>query len=281
MSTDTLALQRGLIDTLKAEGSLRSERVEDAFLAVPRHLFLRHLIPEQVYLDENIPTKHSESGEVISSASQPSVVADILEQLDLQPGQKILEIGAGTGYNAALLAHLVGKEGHVVSLDIDEDIVLGARDNLAHVGVANVRVERADGHYGFEASAPYDRIVMSTSSPDVFPAWVKQLKEGGRLGFAVRFFAEERGGTFVVFEKRKDNLLSCAGANANFMPMRGEVVEKTEGQSDQGEKALHEWIAQGKRFSRILVYPNGTELPAYDNQIVINRVHSALAFQWD
>lgn len=84
---------------------------------------------------------------------------------------------------------------------------------------------------------------------------------GGTLGFAVQFFTQERGGTFVVFEKRKDHLLSCAGANANFMPIRGEVVEKAEGQPDQGEVALHEWIAQGKRFSRILVYPNGTGTP--------------------
>lgn len=122
---------------------------------------------------------------------------------------------------------------------------------------------------------------MSTSAPDVFPAWVKQLREGGRLGFAVRFFTQEGGRTFVVFEKHKDHLLSYAGANANFMPMRGEVVEKAEGQPDQGEVALHEWIAQGKRFSRILVYPSGTDLPAYENQIVISRAHSSLVFQWD
>src|SRR5512146_3300442 len=109
-------------------------RVEAAFRAVPRHLFLPDLTPEEAYRDEAIPTKRLQTGQIVSSSSQPSIMAIMLEQLALEPGQRVLEIGAGTGYNAALIAHLVGETGHVVSLDIDQDIVDAAWLHLAATG---------------------------------------------------------------------------------------------------------------------------------------------------
>lgn len=281
MKTNIHPLQQGLVDQLKADKAISSGQVENAFLQVPRHLFLRHLSTEAAYVNENIPTKHSATGEVISSASQPGVVAEILERLDLEAGQTVLEIGAGTGYNAALLANLVGEKGHVVSLDIDEDIVAGARDNLTHFGVSNVRVERADGHYGFEALAPYDRIVMSTSSSDVYPAWFDQLKEGGRFGFAVLLFEGERDGTFIVFEKQEGHFQSCAGAAVQFMPMRGGTPLLPELVDRQGEQTVREWQRQGKRFSRMLIFPAGAALPEDDKQIILKRPNSSFVFQWD
>ena len=269
-------LQKQLVETLKAENSLRSESIEQAFLTVPRHLFLPQLSPDEAYKNENLPTKYSDTGEVISSASHPGVVADILEGLSLSAGQRVMEIGAGTGFNAALIAYLIGEEGTVVSLDYDEDIVEQARKNLESLGVKNVQVHHADGHFGFEALAPYDCIVMSTSSSDVYPAWVNQLKEGGSLGFAVRFYSEL--GTFVIFEKKYDHLVSRAGARASFMPMRGAVTDTA---LDEGEKLLRERIEAGKAFSRILVYKTGTGLPKRDQQIVLRRKHATFIFQWD
>lgn len=279
MNIDVHPLQQKLIDTLKANKSIVSTRVEEAFLKMPRHLFLQHLQPEQVYTDKSIPTKYAESGEVISSASQPTVMAEILERFEVLPGQNVLEIGAGTGYNAALLAHLVGLTGRVVSLDIDEDIVRGARHNLQKVRTPNVQVECADGHYGFEAFAPYDRIVLSTSSLDVFPAWTDQLKEGGRLGLALRFYEGE--GTFVIFEKHSSFLQSRGGAGAVFMPMRGGLGSETTPSDELGENALREWIKRGKMFSRILVYPRDVVRPEGSQEIVVKRVHSTFVYQWD
>ena len=269
-------LQKQLVETLKTEGFVRSEAVERAFLAVPRHLFLPRLGPDEAYKNENIPTKYSDAGEVISSASHPGIVADILEGLKLSAGQRVLEIGAGTGFNAALIAHLVGEEGMVVSLDYDEDTVEQARKHLESFGVKNVQVHHADGHFGFEALAPYDCIVMSTSSSDVYPAWVEQLREGGSLGFAVRFYSEL--GTFVIFEKKHDHLVSRAGARASFMPMRGAVTDTP---SDEGEKLLRERIEAGKAFDRIFVYKTGADLPKRDQQIVLRRNHATFVFQWD
>ena len=155
----------------------------------------------------------------------------------------------------------------------------GARDNLLNFGASNVRVELGDGHHGFEALAPYDRIVLSTSSLDVFPAWTAQLKKGGRLGLAMLFYKDE--GTFVIFEKQGNHLRSCGGAGARFMPMRGGFGSESDQLDEQGEAALREWIKQGKMFSSISVYPRGEEIPESDQQIVLHRNHSSFVFRWD
>jgi hypothetical protein len=109
-----------------AAGAIKSPAVEAAFRAVPRHVFVPEVSAEHAYRNEAIPTKLVD-GHAVSSASQPSIVAVMLEQLDVQPGQRVLEIEAGTGYNAALLARLVGPSGHVVTVDLDEDSGVGTR----------------------------------------------------------------------------------------------------------------------------------------------------------
>src|SRR5579859_4734637 len=105
--------------------------------AIPRHLFVPDVPIEYAYANEAIPSKVLE-GKAVSSASQPAIVAVMVEQLELRPGLRVL--GTGTGYNAALLAHLAGPGGHVVSVDIDDDIVETARQHLRDAGVNNVEV---------------------------------------------------------------------------------------------------------------------------------------------
>ena len=104
---NTADLRDALVRTLRESGALTDARVEAAFRSVPRHLFLPGVEIERVYRDEAIPTKLAD-GIPISSSSQPAIMAIMLEQLDVQPGHNVLEIGAGTGYNAALLAYLAG-----------------------------------------------------------------------------------------------------------------------------------------------------------------------------
>lgn len=132
-------LHQALVDELAGKGYIRTPRVEAAFRAVPRHFFLPGLPFDQVYNDEAIPTKQLD-GSVVSSSSQPAIMAIMLEQLALEPGHRVLEIGAGTGYNAALMAHIVGDAGRVVTMDIDEDLVAGAREHLSAAGFDTVQV---------------------------------------------------------------------------------------------------------------------------------------------
>jgi protein-L-isoaspartate(D-aspartate) O-methyltransferase len=124
-------LRERLVATLERRKLIQSARVREAFLAVPRELFVSQFATreglEAVYLDAAILTKQNEYGIPLSSSSQPSIMALMLEQLDIQDGMRVLEIGTGTGYNSALLSVLVGRRGHVASVDVDARIAAEAR----------------------------------------------------------------------------------------------------------------------------------------------------------
>src|SRR5215472_2658737 len=108
-------LRNEMVDGLKARGAVTDGRVEAALRSVGRHHFLPDRPFAEVYSDTAVATHRNEAGMAVSSSSQPAIMAVMLEQLDLAPGHRVLEVGAGTGYNAALLGHLVGPEGRVVS----------------------------------------------------------------------------------------------------------------------------------------------------------------------
>ena len=158
-----------------------STRVAAALRDVPRHLFLPGLPPESAYRDDAIVTKRDDAGQPISSSSQPAIMAIMLDQLDLAPGQRVLEIGAGTGYNAALMSHIVGSDGAVVSVDIDSEVAAQAREHLASAGYQDVTVVAADGAAGYPPSAPYDRVIATVGVSDLAPPWLDQLSPGGRI----------------------------------------------------------------------------------------------------
>lgn len=220
---DIKALHRQLVDKVKAAGHITSPRVEEAFRAVPRHLFLPHVPPQEVYQDRPIMTKMID-GQYVSSSSQPTIMAIMLEQLDLQPGQRVLEIGAGTGYNAALMAHIVGETGQVVTIDLDEDIVEAARTNVITAGYEHVQVICADGGLGYPDAAPYDRIILTVSSADITPAWREQLRPDGRLvlplavrgpQLSVAFQPQPDTGYWQSVSIRACGFVSLRGAFAN------------------------------------------------------------------
>jgi protein-L-isoaspartate(D-aspartate) O-methyltransferase len=206
------------VDALRAKGHAESPAVLAAFAAVPRHLFVPDVSLAHAYRDESIPTKRLADGEAVSSSSQPTIMAVMLEQLDVRPGHRVLEIGAGTGYNAALLAHLVGTEGSVTTIDIDADIVAAARAHLAAAGVRAVDVVCADGWNGHDEAAPYDRIVLTVGAHDIAPAWRAQLAPGGRLLLPLALAAIQGS---VVFEERDGALESMSAHGCMFMRLRG------------------------------------------------------------
>lgn len=225
MATQADRLRDALVDQLLETGAVRTPSVEAAMRAVPRHVFVPDAPLRRAYADDVVQTKLDSDGIPISAASQPSIVAMMLEQLAVAPGMRVLEIGAGTGYNAALLAYLAGEDGSVVALDVDDDIVAGARSALAQAGHPAVEVIREDGALGYAPGAPYDRIIATVGARDVPLAWQDQLAPGGRIVVPLRV----RGGVTrsVAFEPSPAAgpvLSSVSSVMCGFMPMRASIA---------------------------------------------------------
>ena len=219
-------LQQKLVDRLLETGRIQSAAVEAAFRAVPRHLFLPGFDLGRVYSDVAIPTKQLADGQAISSSSQPAMMAIMLEQLDLKPGQRVLEIGAGSGYNAALLAHLVGPSGSVITVDIDPEIVVGARQHLDAAGFERVQTICGDGIAGLSVGAPFACIILTVGTWDIAPAWVEQLQEGGKLVLPLAL--GQYGEQSVAFVKRDGRLISQSIESCGFMKLRGSLAAKSD-----------------------------------------------------
>ena len=214
-------LHARLVDQLCENGAIRSPRVEEAFRAVPRHAFLPHATIEEAYTNAPVHIKYDETGASISCGSQPGVVAMMLEQAAIEPGMRVLELGAGTGYNAALLGHLTGPEGSVTTIDVDDDLVEGAQTRLKEQGITNVEALLGDGALGHPDGAPFDRIIATVGSHDVPRAWVDQLAPGGRLITPVRIAGDVSRS--IVFEADGDHWTSLESSLCTFMPLRGGI----------------------------------------------------------
>ena len=243
-------LRAALVDILLSAGVLRDERVERALRSVPRHLFLPGIPLKEAYADIAVPTRWQD-GVAISSASQPAIVAIMLEQLQAQPGMSVLEIGAGTGYNAALLAELVGPRGSVTTLDIDRDIVDDAAAHLASAGYERVRAITADGGLGWPAGAPFDRIMLTVGATDIAPAWFEQLIDGGLLVLPLWLGG---GQASVAFRKRDGALTSESVAPCGFMRLRGEEAST----------------------ERVVNLPDGRQLFAENADMIADRIAALL-----
>lgn len=220
-----LRLRNELVDGLKARDLIHSEALEQALRRVPRECFVPEIAQryglERVYADDALITKRGPQGQPISSSSAPSMMAIMLEQLDLRPGLRVLEIGAGTGYNAALLAEMVGDQRAVVTIDIEQDVVEGARQHLAAAGYPDITVLCADGVEGAADYAPFDRVELTVASDDIAPAWTAQLQIGGRLVLPLELHRHQRGQISLALVRHEDYLESVAVAAAFFIPLRG------------------------------------------------------------
>ena len=215
--------QQALIDFLQEKGVLRDPRLEAAFGAVPRHLFLSHLTPQQVYRDMALPVKRDEQGTVISSSSQPTMMAQMIHQLQLEPGHNVLEIGTGTGYNAAIMQYLVGESGFVTSIELDQELVEQAGDNLHRAAIERVRVVQGDGVEGYAPRAAYDRIISTVAIWDVPRIWIDQLKPDGRLVTPLWLDGIQVSAAFRL--RSNGTLFSDDLTPCGFVWLRGEVGE--------------------------------------------------------
>jgi protein-L-isoaspartate(D-aspartate) O-methyltransferase len=216
-------LRHALVDALVRNGHVRSPAVEAAMRRVPRHAFIPEVSPGEAYENRGIPLSDA-GGENVSSLSAPAWVAAMLEELALEPGLRVLEVGAGTGYHAALLACLVGGEGRVVSIELEPWLAERARARLAELGFGQVRVVEGDGALGAPGEAPFDRILLTAGTWEVFPAWLEQLAPGGRLVAPLIFGGADTGACLVANLVREgDHLVGRVVMSAEMVPMRGEA----------------------------------------------------------
>src|SRR6267378_5261969 len=148
-TADAGELRQVMIDELKKRGLDLEPAIEEVFRTIPREIFLPDVPLERIYSGDAVITKQDEEGSPISSSSEVGTMIAMASLLDVAPGQRILEIGAGTGYNAAVLAQIVGERGAITTIDIDADVAALARQHLARAGVDRVAVITADGWEGF------------------------------------------------------------------------------------------------------------------------------------
>ena len=232
-------------DRLKNNGLLRSEHIERAFRRVARHRFIERfwIYGPDGYREfrnnpsdpssECLPTIYSgqvlitqlRDGAVTSSSSESRLVAAMLELLEVRPGHRVLEIGTGSGYNAALLAEIVGSSGSVATLEYQHDVAEQAQRLLREAGYQAVHVLERDGFYGAAEWAPYDRIIVTAGSVEPAPAWMDQLSEGGFLLVPLRHAAANPLGRLSIAEGK--TLHGRFVGFSGFMAIEGELASAT------------------------------------------------------
>jgi protein-L-isoaspartate(D-aspartate) O-methyltransferase len=162
-----------------ARAGIHDGRVLEAMARLPRERFVAGAHPLSAVYDLDRAIALGAGPVPTSSISAPRVVATMLEVLDLAPGMRVLEIGTGSGYHAALLSELVGRDGLVASVEIDRKLARAAAERLEVLGCAAVKVREGDGYFGWPELAPFDRVVATVGCADLAPAWADQLEPAG------------------------------------------------------------------------------------------------------
>ena len=194
-------------EQLRARG-IRDPRVLDAMRRVPRHLFVPSAGRDAAYGDHPLPIGHGQT------ISQPYIVAFMSEALQLQPTHRVLEIGTGSGYQAAVLGELAGE---VYTIEIIPELADSARKTLLDNGYKNVHVRTGNGYLGWPEHAPYDRIMVTAAPDDVPPALVEQLKIDGLMAIPVGIGVQE----LRILRRTPAGLETIDTLPVRFVPMTG------------------------------------------------------------
>lgn len=169
-----------LIDELQASGALRAKALIEAFKSVDRADFVPLEQSSYAYVDQALPIRHNQT------ISQPSTVAFMLETLQPEPGDTVLDVGAGSGWTTALLAHIVGARGYVYGLEVVPELVKFGQDNLRQYEYKHAEILQAGEELGLPAHAPFDKILVSASAPETPQPLIDQLAVSGRMVASVR-----------------------------------------------------------------------------------------------
>lgn len=216
VQTNEMAIQRKRMVNEQIIGrGIKDKRVLDVMSNIPRHLFIDQSLKSRAYGDHPLPI---DEGQTIS---QPYVVAMMTEALNLKSTDRVLEIGTGSGYQAAVLAEIV-KE--VYSIEIKEVLSKRAGELLNRLGYKYIKTKYADGYFGWEEYAPFDAIIITASANHIPPPLIKQLKDGGRLIIPLGSTLYYQ--VLTLAEKKGNDLDVRQMGGVAFVPMTGEAQKK-------------------------------------------------------
>ena len=201
-----------LIERLILLGALKTPKIIRAFKKIPRHLFIPKEYLSHAYADYPIPTMHGQT------ISQPYTVSIMIEALQPKKGNNILDVGTGSGWTACLLAYIVGKEGKVVTIDIYQDLIDFAKENIKKTKLKNIKIIHGDGKLGYAKNAPYDHVLINAACNEIPQPIINQTKTHGRIVAPVNTFLGQR---MIVAEKvSKDKLKKKDLGAFVFVPLR-------------------------------------------------------------
>jgi len=203
-------LRRKMVAEQIERRGIRDPRVLDAMRKVPRHQFVPEPARASAYEDHPLPIGQNQT------ISQPYIVGYMTEALELEPGEKVLEIGTGSGYQAAVLAELV-KE--VYSIEIFPELASEAERNLRAAGYGNVQVRHGDGYAGWPEHAPFDAIIVTAAPDHVPPALVEQLAVGGKLVIPVGDLYQD----MMILTRTEKGVIETKTIAVRFVPMTGKA----------------------------------------------------------
>jgi len=205
-----------LVNYLKNSRFLNDKKVEDAFRNIPRHEFVPSSELDYAYYNEPLPIKKNQT------ISQPAVVSRMTEWLDVRQGQKVLEIGTGSGWQTAILSYLVGQ-GIVYSVEIKPELVKFAHENLEKLGINNVHIILSDGSIGYSKASPYDRIMITAACTEIPLPLLDQLADGGLLIAPVGDSSQ----SLVLLQKTRKGIIEIKNeSHYVFVPLLGKFGKK-------------------------------------------------------
>ncbi len=203
------AARRAMVEEQIHRRGIASPRVLEAMLSVPRHEFVPAEFQADAYADKPLPIGEGQT------ISQPFMVGAMSEALELTGSERVLEIGTGSGYQAAVLSRLARE---VISVESHTSLALAAQERLARLGYANVHVHNGDGSLGFADAAPYDAILITAAAPEIPPLLASQLCEGGRLVIPV---GSQENQELLQARKESGVLHSRVLFDCRFVPLLG------------------------------------------------------------
>ncbi len=201
-----------LIKHIKSVGYLKSKEIEEALRKIPRDLFVPEEIRYLAYRDSPLSIGHNQT------ISQPSTVIAMTEALNVKKGQKILEIGTGSGWQGAILSYLVGEKGFVYSIEVIKKLAEFAKSNIKKLGIKNIEVIVKDGSLGLKEKSPFDRIIVTAAAPDVPHPYLDQLKLNGIMVIPVGNLYLQK--MYIIKKLKRGIERECIG-NFMFVPLIG------------------------------------------------------------